>query len=191
MDQAKIDAVKALNTTTLDELEELKKQYMEKVRTAGQDALKTEFKKFFDENPQVRVVAWLQYTPHFNDGDACEFSVRELNGGCKDLTPEQLQALPKYFEDEGDEDGFQSAGNYESNSVEGWNFKTYGTKYNANAGYPLDPERVAVLDSVERAVAKLQQRLRPHEDLMQMAFGDHAQVIATRDGFIIKQISHD
>lgn len=43
----------------------------------GEAALKTAFKEFFDACPAVKEVAWTQYAPYFNDGDACEFTVHE------------------------------------------------------------------------------------------------------------------
>lgn len=35
-------------------------------------------KSFFVAVPEVTSVSWTQYTPYFMDGDACEFSVNEL-----------------------------------------------------------------------------------------------------------------
>jgi hypothetical protein len=34
-------------------------------------------KQFFDACPEVEAVTWTQYTPYFNDGETCEFSVHE------------------------------------------------------------------------------------------------------------------
>lgn len=34
-------------------------------------------KQFFDACPEVGSVQWTQYTPYFNDGETCEFSVHE------------------------------------------------------------------------------------------------------------------
>jgi hypothetical protein len=34
-------------------------------------------KQFFDACPEVEAVQWTQYTPYFNDGETCEFSVHE------------------------------------------------------------------------------------------------------------------
>lgn len=40
-----------------------------------QAELKVEFAKFFELHPVVKLVAWQQYTPYFNDGDPCTFRV--------------------------------------------------------------------------------------------------------------------
>lgn len=34
-------------------------------------------KQFFDACPEVEAVTWTQYTPYFNDGETCEFSVHD------------------------------------------------------------------------------------------------------------------
>ena len=33
------------------------------------------FKELFDKYPNVSSIGWVQYTPYFNDGDECTFSV--------------------------------------------------------------------------------------------------------------------
>lgn len=57
----------------LDGIEAAKEQ----VTKAGKTAVAALFKAFFAEYPTVTAVGWDQYAPHFNDGDACEFSVHE------------------------------------------------------------------------------------------------------------------
>ena len=51
------------------EMAELKKVY----QTKTQEIFKLVFKQFFESNPEVNVVGWRQYTPYFNDGEACIF----------------------------------------------------------------------------------------------------------------------
>lgn len=51
------------------------------------------FKEFFERNPEVNVIYWTQYTPYFNDGDPCYFSVN-FDGGfayIKDIDYNNLQ----------------------------------------------------------------------------------------------------
>ena len=35
--------------------------------------------QFFKDFPEILSVYWTQYAPHFNDGDACEFSVGDVS----------------------------------------------------------------------------------------------------------------
>lgn len=59
----------------LKELAEMKKQYEEKMLSYGKTAIVNELKAFFAENPEVQRLQWQQYTPYFNDGEECVFSV--------------------------------------------------------------------------------------------------------------------
>jgi hypothetical protein len=61
-----------------DRIDSLRKQYMEEAQ-----AMFTEVTgAFFAANPEVKRIHWLQYTPYFNDGDECVFSVHDF---CYDL----------------------------------------------------------------------------------------------------------
>jgi hypothetical protein len=57
---------------TVEKLDEERTKVM---REHGQAALGGAFKELFDKHPKLESVTWTQYTPHFNDGDACVFSV--------------------------------------------------------------------------------------------------------------------
>ena len=50
------------------------------IATLRQEAaalVKPMLSEFIKQNPQVKAVKWSQYTPYFNDGDACTFRVNE------------------------------------------------------------------------------------------------------------------
>lgn len=55
--------------------------YLEKAGSELRDEIRKTLgeimKIFFEANPQVASISWTQYTPYFNDGDACEFDVGE------------------------------------------------------------------------------------------------------------------
>lgn len=44
----------------------------------GKTALEASFKEIFDKHPELLAITWVQYTPYFNDGDACIFSIGEI-----------------------------------------------------------------------------------------------------------------
>lgn len=48
-----------------------------KMKDEGKAILHDALKSLFDAHPELEAVKWTQYTPYFNDGDACEFSVNE------------------------------------------------------------------------------------------------------------------
>lgn len=81
-------------TPFIDAKEELDK----KIQAEGMTAVKAFFKEFFEKRPDVYGVKWTQYTPHFNDGDACVFHLGSIS------------VFPTKEDFEGDEDDY----NFES-----------------------------------------------------------------------------
>lgn len=59
----KLDAYNAQRITLLQEIRE---------------DLPSMFTEFFEQNPLAHSIEWTQYTPYFNDGDACEFTLSEV-----------------------------------------------------------------------------------------------------------------
>lgn len=60
--------------------EELKIEFSkekEKFAEKSEKILLDTLKNFFEDHKKVRAVVWNQFTDYFNDGDACEFYVRE------------------------------------------------------------------------------------------------------------------
>lgn len=45
-------------------------------------------KSFFEEHPVAEEVSWVQYTPYFNDGDECIFSVRDYSVNINGYNPD-------------------------------------------------------------------------------------------------------
>lgn len=63
--------------TTLEKIKQMKQDYKTLVSQEGKTLVKELLTTFFSEAPDVESVRWAQYTPYFNDGDACVFSVNE------------------------------------------------------------------------------------------------------------------
>jgi hypothetical protein len=59
----------------LEEIQESKKAYDALVAAKGKDALGNLIAAMFKACTDLAKVHWRQYTPHFNDGEACEFTV--------------------------------------------------------------------------------------------------------------------
>lgn len=81
-----------------DQFEAAQKRMQDEGKVALEEALAEAFKK----NPKLHAVRWTQYTPYFNDGEACVFSVNSPY-----IKFEGLE------EDAGDyEDGFEYCSSY-------------------------------------------------------------------------------
>jgi hypothetical protein len=78
------------------------KEYLEKKRELEQATKKNgkqivhDFvKEFMAENPQVQAIRWYQYTPYFNDGEACVFSVQDAHFSVTEPSEEDMDQHPE------------------------------------------------------------------------------------------------
>ncbi len=157
-----------------DELFALKKAYDEKLANEGEDALKEAFKELFDKHPRLESVTWVQYTPYFNDGDPCYFSVHDFDASISE---------PEETEGPGDEDEEEDENDEEDEDLYDDDY-SYGERLSA-LSRSSDPE----LQKLAEAVSELNGDIP--DDVLESVFGDHCKVTATRDGFEIHEYSHD
>lgn len=133
-------------------------------------------------DPNVVEFGWEQYTPYFNDGDVCEFSVRDL--------------WLRTTEDDADVDRF----NLEVSSYH----PTLGTqKYipgervpvRYGVGYTHAPGRFENKDGMfpetYNRADKLATVLQNNEVTLLNWFGDHAQITVTAFGIQVDEYDHD
>ncbi len=62
-------------TELAEQLDELKKL----MALAAEAELKIKFLEVFRDFPDIKNFSWTQYTPYFNDGEPCNFSVHTYN----------------------------------------------------------------------------------------------------------------
>jgi len=152
-------------TSRLAELQKMKDDYKARVKSEGEAIVKEAFAEFFKAHPEIEAIRWRQYTPYFNDGDACAFNVHD--GYIR------VQGVP---EDAGDyEDGF---------------FASYSVGRLAEAmgvagqyGHDNPPPALAAFQEFWGSIAD--------DDLFESVFGDHKMITATRDEFEVDDYSHD
>jgi len=157
----------------LEEQADLTKRFQEK----AQELFKETTKEFFDRNPGITAVIWTQYTPYFNDGDPCTFSVGDPYFTNAD--GDQFDDIASYGEYEGEEEGVWS----ESDWV-----LTSDSEYCVNRRVEMNLEGIDP-KSIHKFSALVQSS--EMEDVMLAMFGDHARIIATRDGFDVDEYDHD
>ena len=178
-------------------------------------------KQFFDACPEVESIFWTQYTPYFNDGEACEFGVHDQYYVLKDddeaddyegsvvWTRNNLEKAQK---------DLITAQEYNT-SPDLWKAK-YRQEYRSKYGreyphsdtylrpYPSDPvdaqERIdriqefldkytdEQIDNIEKCFKELTSAISMiDEDIMLAIYGDHVKVVITRDGTDIDEYDHD
>lgn len=124
-------------------------------------------KEIFDFIPEVSYVVWTQYTPYFNDGDTCEFSVRDIIF----TNAPQEELCNVYYEEYDGED--------ESVFV-------YPCWDSDNDKVRLTEEQKKVIDEFTRICNS-----SSFEDVMLLTFGDHVRVVGSREGFEVEGYEHD
>jgi hypothetical protein len=65
-------------SNVLNEYNKRMRELKEQMSQQFQAELKDIFKELFAAYPNVKAIGWTQYTPYFNDGDPCVFSVNDL-----------------------------------------------------------------------------------------------------------------
>lgn len=60
-----------------EELGAAKKKLQEFAKESGRAAIGAALRPCFEPPTNLKRIVWTQYTPHFNDGDACVFEVNE------------------------------------------------------------------------------------------------------------------
>lgn len=159
----------------LSDQRELQRQFQER----AQSLFKNITKQFFDKNPGITGVVWTQYTPYFNDGDTCEFSVNDVT-----FTNAPLDELCniRWGEYEGEADGVWACENIQ-------HVLTSDRDY-----YKEDADLIRASGGVDAASCKLFNEAicsGEMESVMLAMFGDHAKIIATREGFDVDEYDHD
>lgn len=154
-----------------DELTALKEAYDTKLAEEGEEAVKELFKEFFDKYPRAETVTWNQYTPYFNDGDPCYFSVGEMT---LELNEEEEDVKedggPEDEDEEDDDEDYDDEDEYEHSS------------------YSLNLSDDPVLKQMGEDFGTLE---GIPDDVLEHVFGDHVKITATRDGFRVTEYSHD
>ena len=149
-----------------EEIKKLKKEMLDASNKIFTDLTKT----IFEDHPKVKSFGWNQYTPYFNDGDTCYFSVNtdyiQINGEPVD----------------------------ESEWISETKITNYGTwnrekrEYEGRTEVPnldYDPELVAASDEIREFLRNFD------EDFFMSQFGDHAEITVTEDGVSVDEYEHD
>lgn len=76
--------------TTIQELKALQTELKNKMKTEGASAIATAINEVFEKHPEIKAIGWQQYTPYFNDGDACVFGMHGFYYSKTDVDPENV-----------------------------------------------------------------------------------------------------
>ena len=146
----------------LEAFEAKKKVFVEDLRKE----FPTMFKELFDKSEKIESFGWRQYTPYFNDGDTCEFSVH-----CDDpyVNGEYIDECDWYD---------WRIGYYLKGDQKYDNLLTENPELDIES-YKVVEEFISVINSIP-------------EDFLKDLFGDHAQITIYKDGRVeVDEYEHD
>jgi hypothetical protein len=140
-----------------------------------------ELKKLVNSSPHIEAIRWQQYTPGFNDGDPCTFSISELEvkfdeNVIAEYGNQEKTTLKKVSdEDEEDEDGPEDdrAGFISDYEVEDFLKKKMDV---------LNHKELGVLEKQYETLCKLHNSLTSMESELERRFGDGMQITVTKKG---------
>lgn len=154
-------------------------QLQKEMEDSGKAEFLEWFKDYFKKYPFITEVRWEQYTPYFNDGDACEFSVRDPNIRVSTITAPRLEEL-----------GLSRAWDHEEDDEEGTDEEP-GTVLLETGYFQHKDVKDNESDKLIQAAVNELAELFKAEDLFQLAFGDHVVVAVTKEEITIDDYDHD
>lgn len=170
----------------------LQKQVKE-FETKLQGMFKEIVTEFFNEAPEVGLVTWTQYTPYFNDGEECTFSVNDIyfvgNDSIKTIIEEDEQDIEDMsaYDFDGYEMNFwadeSTLERYKRYIVEGTDREYWQSRYDEAV------KAMSIDAGARNAVQALIDLINSNEDVMRSMFGDHVTVQLTREK--IESYSYD
>ena len=169
--------------TKLDKLIADQQALQRVFQTTAQKMFKTVTKEFFDKNPAITMITWNQYTPYFNDGEECVFGVHEPR--FTNCPLDEIADINKWGEYDGENEKVWCI------TDPAWILKSDNKYYDTEkaALNALASAKELDIDSIQSFHSMVQ--TSEMEDVFRVMFGDHVTIIATREGFEVKDLEHD
>lgn len=173
----------------MSKLSEINEQYeaaKKRFKDEGKAALADAFGEFFAKHPEATAILWTQYTPYFNDGDVCTFSVHEWELRVDpEYMPEAARSDYRDAVSDGKPRNREAGYRYgEGNAVDVLRRAIHGDRWFMTDAPLPEPycHLVADFRELEDSCPK---------DLLESVLGDHVQVRATKSGFQVDDYRHD
>jgi len=153
-----------------EKLKQARKEIAELGAKEGGEAIREAFAPAFEPPTNLTKIVWTQYTPFFNDGEACEFSAHEpelYRGGTGDDTEESSDIYGLI-----DREGRRHNPDYQDYLKR--KRAELEAKFGANA-----------VTTVIDLWSKLD------DDILLAVFGDHKEITITKDGVTVEEHEHE
>jgi len=153
----------------IERVQNLRKEYEKTIRKEFGAVLSGLTVELFGDFPEVKGVVWTQYTPHFNDGDPCEFGINE----------------PRVMLDQQFADAC-GACVYDDYGDESFELSTYNIR-KKDGKSDLELKLLAM----EEKLNEFQRFLNEFSMVVEETYGDGVKVTVTPNGVSVDDYSHD
>jgi len=150
----------------LDKMNKIREDLKVAEKSASKDIMDV-LKKMMADNPLIAGVKWQQYTPSFNDGEPCEFSI----SGPFIKFDEKISGAGDSAADEEQENGGFLDANYD---IDDDFFKQKSDIFNF--------KEIKALKKTVKDVCAVYSHLEAMDDCLESMFGSGVEVIVTKDG---------
>jgi len=141
--------------------------------TEGMEIFERSLLTLIRRYPLIQNIHWTQYTPHFNDGSPCTFSVGYLYV--------KIHGINYSVSDHPNNEPLLHADEYENDNLSEEEF-----------GKKLTPEQIIESHpEMCKELLQLQNTLQVLQDVVYEQFGDHKAVTVDRDGVSTEDCEHD
>lgn len=145
----------------------------DELRKLGKEAGSQVFLAFMKKYPEVQAITWTQYTPYFNDGDACVFGVNDLVIHIKEV-------VDKYLSD-------SELADEELKTFDDYIDYTYGWYETADE----NDDYLNHHENLRNDFLMLRELMHGNDEFALGAFGDHVRVLVTQDNVEVEEYDHD
>ena len=157
----------------LKEYADHKKRFIEKILASLNDAFREFFEKVGDD---ITCITWNQFTPYFNDGAACVFSVNDVYFSNVPLS--QIDDITDWGEYDGELD--------EVFSVLISEIKTNERGFRVKIPLGLSQETIQACIDIDDVISDVYMK-----EILESVFGDHVVVRVTKSGIHTSEFDHD
>lgn len=177
----------------IDDYVQAKATIRKELQEHGKEYVRSMVEDIMSRYPEINGLCWRGYAPYFNDGDACEFSIRgpAIHGEPIETDEDDLersQSSDYFVKTWGEEAPYEST--IDNPYWTGWNWKwADGKNTRTWVGNPDLEEMALKIKEIETNVSL---EINDKEDILQMALGDPHEVRAWReDGKLHIEISFE
>lgn len=170
-----------------------------KMKQESKDAFSNACKEVFEQHQKLESFSWTQYSPFFNDGDACEFGVHEIGGLMFDGVEwdsyelnVKTQTYTKMGEEPVEEKDYRGVVHKRMRAK--YEYVNHEPRISGDGDDPEIPEGFDMLAACRalEAIRPIHQFMQSNRNLAEAAFGNHVKVIVSRAGVDVEEYGdHD